>query len=34
MDGNYANDPGLQNSGFVNPGFVNPQEVLQRRATI
>ena len=34
MDGNYANDPGWQNSGFVNPGFVNPQEVLQRRPTI
>jgi hypothetical protein len=29
MDGNYANQPGLQ-----SPGLVNPQQVLQRRATI
>ena len=28
-EGNYANQPGAQ-----NPGFVNPQQVLQRRATI
>jgi hypothetical protein len=28
-EGNYANQPGQE-----NPGFVNPQQVLQRRATV